>query len=234
MARGLGETVAVALVQKSAAAATWVAGATTVTPTLPAGSTSGNTLVGMLVTDTGDTLGTPAGWSTNGTSIGAIRWLPNCGSGITSQAFTVGISGTGVAALFEFSGVNAASADLKEVLTASSGTSWSVTTAANMTENNELILVCWKESYLSATKDTFTATTSGIVQDFAWNQATKTTGHASFEHKLDSGTSLGSTLTVTETMTTGTGATRAGCIITFKQPGQKRNPAIHLVDPAIV
>jgi len=124
--------------------------------------------------------------------------------------------GNGAAALFEFSGVDATSADLNEVLTPASGTSWSATTVANMTANNELILVGWREVFLSATKDSFTATTSGIVQDFAWNQATKLIGHASFEHKLDSGANSGSALTVTETMTDGTGSSRACTIITFK------------------
>lgn len=224
------------LVQKSAALATFVAtGAGTVTPTLPGGSTSGNTLVAMWVSDSGsDGIDTPAGWSASigTTSIVVIQWLPNCGSGVTSQVLSKTTAGNwvgnGVAALFEFSGVDATSADLNELGTPASGTSWSATTVANMTGNNELILLGWRETHASATKDSFTATTSGITQDFTWNQATKTVGHASFEHKLDSGSTTGSALTVTETMTDGAGNNRRVTIVSFKLLKPIPNGPVHL------
>lgn len=226
--------MAVVLVQKSAALTTAAAGAASITPTLPGGSTAGNTIAAMVVSDAGDTCSTPANWSaaTGSNSLVFIRWLPDCGAGVTSQAFTnnVGGSFTGntAAAMFEFSGLFDTAVDLNEILTPASGTSWTATSVASMKGSYELILLGWRETFASATKDTFTATTSGVVQDFAWNQATKLIGHASFEHKLDSGTSTGSTLTVTETMVDGTGNSRAVTIITFKQALPVPNGPVHL------
>src|SRR6266702_3571887 len=98
--------MAFTLVQKSASVATGTGG--TVTGTLPAGSTAGNTLVACLGGNTGSTqFAAPAGWvqaaqTGNGTlSRCEIWYLPSCPAGVTTAAFTSG-SGALRAALAEF------------------------------------------------------------------------------------------------------------------------------------
>lgn len=201
--------MAISLVQK---AKSGVGSGTSVTVTLPGGTTAGNMLVAVLMSDASDTdtFTPPAGWALavahgfNGIgAIVAVYYLANCSAGSTSFAFTRGSGGFPFSALVaEYSGLATTSPLDKTATgdgTSGAGSAGSITT----TQADELLIFAVN---FDATA-TVTAGSSMTLEDSLQNSGSTT----AWEQRI-----LTATGTYSPTMSQSTGAGWTAVQASFK------------------
>lgn len=202
---------AAAFVQKGTVAS----GSSTVTPTLPGSSTSGNLLVATIVDiNSGcasDNITAPAGWTRaaticrGGTGPLQLWYYPNNPGGISSVAFSTGSAGANARAqLSEYSGV-ATSSPVDENVTlyqSTSGTSLTITTSGTISTSGEVAIAAFTTS-----SGLSSFTTSG-----SWVSLV-----ADASNGIDANYLLGPTSgsTLTATVTSNPGTNYAALLVTF-------------------
>ena len=197
---------------------------TSITPTLPDASTSGNMLVGIVATAANTTVTAPAGWVkatsifTSGVGTTQIWYDANNAGGISSVKFTLAASDNAVAQLSEWSGVaittplNGSGTDTKTT------NSTTLAVSATAAAANELGIASFGAS-TGSTGNTFTPA-SGWTNLMPAHSVSDTADY-------DSGVGSGS---VSETETAATSAKWAGAIATFY--GSCGGGSLSLASPA--
>lgn len=197
---------------------------TSITPTLPAASTSGNMLVGIVATAANTTATAPAGWVkatsvfTSGVGTTQIWYDAKNAGGISSVKFTLAASDNAVAQLSEWSGVaittplNGSGTDTKTT------NSTTLAVSATAAAANELGIASFGAS-TGSTGDTFTPA-SGWTNLMPAQSVSDTADY-------DIGVGSGS---VSETETAATTAKWAGAIATFY--GSCGGGSLSLASPA--
>ncbi len=148
-----------------------------VTPTLPAASTAGTLLVAVLTNKTNTVAFTgPTGWTQAVTGNNAccgridIWYYANNPGGITSAAFTAA-SGTTAGQLSEWNGVvSATPVDQTGSGNHAAGSSFAISTAANLTQSNELGIAGFQNSGTAATSQTATSPWAHLFNDLTQNR----------------------------------------------------------------
>lgn len=224
---------------------------TTISPSFGASTTANNLLIACIVQDAGgqSSFGTTAsGWSVaiDAAFQAAIWYKPNCAAGETAPTFTASPNTpTFIAAvLAEFSGADLTSPlDKTGTVVPSTSPVTIAAASADSTDSNVAIsagLLGGSKSHTETYSDSWTPA-SGTAGSIGNNGSTKQISHICAVYYLLNTHGGGAADSDVKTVTPSTGtvfsAPSRAVIATFKPPSafvQKRNPAIHLVDPAVV